>query len=187
MDRQYWIVVKIGADELRPRIPLHSVPYALASADGVPIGSILSYAGPADKIPEGYLLCDGSAQKSAAYPQVFNRIGKLWGDGSNDESASTDFNLPDLRGMFLRGADLGTGMDNAAFERQPSPGGDVDTNGVGSNQGTVVGFSSGGFIEAAPSFATVSRSAPLLDPARVSEYIQSFTPNAAVLYIIRVR
>lgn len=83
-----------------------------------PIGSIIAFAGPGT--PDGYLLCDGhSYSKSAPYDSLFAVIGTSWGgDGV------TNFNVPDLRGLFLRGADLGRGQDPDAGSRTPAnPGG----------------------------------------------------------------
>jgi microcystin-dependent protein len=62
----------------------------------VPPGTIIAFAG--NRIPEGYLLCDGSEVKRSRYPQLFEAIGTIYGG-----NASTRFKLPDLRGMFIRG------------------------------------------------------------------------------------
>ena len=48
----------------------------------------------------GYLLCDGSAVSRLAYADLFAAIGTTWGAGNG----STTFNLPDFRGIFLRGS-----------------------------------------------------------------------------------
>ena len=52
--------------------------------------------------PIGYLTCDGSAVSRVIYPELFNAIGTLYGIGDG----ATTFNLPDLRGEFIRGAAL---------------------------------------------------------------------------------
>ena len=65
--------------------------------DGVPIGAIIPYAG--STAPFGTLICNGAAISRAAYPELFEAIGTTWGAGDG----STTFNIPDLRGYFLRG------------------------------------------------------------------------------------
>jgi microcystin-dependent protein len=77
----------------------NAVPYARQAENGVPVGTIISFAGPKNKIPEGWALCDGSSQDgtSTQWKQLFDVLGTSWGGSGNN------FNLPDLRGMFLRG------------------------------------------------------------------------------------
>lgn len=65
----------------------------------VPVGTILSFAGPASKIPDGYILCNGTAVSRTYYKDLFAALGTTWGAGNG----STTFNVPDLRGRFLRG------------------------------------------------------------------------------------
>lgn len=65
--------------------------------DGVPIGAIIPYAG--STAPFGTLICNGAAISRSAYPELFEAIGTTWGAGDG----STTFNIPDLRGYFLRG------------------------------------------------------------------------------------
>jgi microcystin-dependent protein len=63
----------------------------------VPIGSLIWYA--SGRIPSGWLLCDGTQVKRKQYPKLFSAIGVTFGAGNG----STTFNLPDLRGKFVRG------------------------------------------------------------------------------------
>ena len=63
------------------------------------IGSIKTFAGTTP--PEGTLLCDGSAVSRDTYSDLFDVIGTTWGEGDG----STTFNLPDMRGKWLMGAD----------------------------------------------------------------------------------
>lgn len=71
-----------------------------------PIGSVLPYAGAV--APYGWLLCDGSAISRTNYAPLFAVIGTSYGVGDS----STTFNIPDLRGEFMRGADNGRGVDS---------------------------------------------------------------------------
>ncbi|MBN2323434.1 MAG: tail fiber protein [Spirochaetes bacterium] len=62
-----------------------------------PVGSIVIW--PTEIVPEGYLVCDGREVLRSLYEDLFNVIGERFGAGDG----STTFNLPDLRGVFLRG------------------------------------------------------------------------------------
>lgn len=65
---------------------------------GTPVGTIIMYA--ANTIPDGYLLCDGSAVSRTDYAELFKVIGTTWGAGNG----STTFNLPNATGRFPEGA-----------------------------------------------------------------------------------
>lgn len=58
--------------------------------------------------PSGYLYCDGTAVSRTGYSELFAAIGTTYGVGDG----STTFNIPDLRGIFARGA--GTNPSNAS-------------------------------------------------------------------------
>ena len=70
----------------------------LASQGSSPVGSFLPYG--SGTPPTGYLACDGSAVSRTTYASLFSIIGVSFGPGDG----STTFNLPDSRGLFLRGA-----------------------------------------------------------------------------------
>lgn len=78
---------------------------AAAGADYIlPAGIIQAYGG--TSVPAGWLLCDGSAVLRGAYARLFTAISTAYGNGNG----SSTFNVPDLRGLFLRGTDnMGTG------------------------------------------------------------------------------
>lgn len=61
------------------------------------VGFVLPYYG--TEAPPGTLACDGSAVSRQAYKELFQVLGTKAGAGDG----STTFNLPDLRGLFLRG------------------------------------------------------------------------------------
>ena len=63
----------------------------------VPAGSLIWWASPF--VPAGYLFCDGAAVKRRQYQKLFAAIGVTFGSGDG----STTFNLPDLRGRYIRG------------------------------------------------------------------------------------
>ena len=62
------------------------------------IGTILPFAG-ANSIPEGYLVCDGSAISRTTYTQLYAVIGNTYGAGDG----STTFNVPNLKGRYIEG------------------------------------------------------------------------------------
>jgi microcystin-dependent protein len=99
---------------------LVSVPYALhaktaeqaSNVDVIPVGTIMPFAGDSSSIPAGWLLCDGSALNPNNYLALATVLKTYWGDGTNDTDPLTSFNIPDMRGAFLRGVDNGKGYDS---------------------------------------------------------------------------
>lgn len=77
----------------------------VGQAAGVPSGTVTAFAGPTP--PSGYLECNGQAISRSTYATLYAAIGNYWGAGDG----STTFNVPDLRGEFLRGLDNGRGVD----------------------------------------------------------------------------
>nr|WP_256350451.1 MULTISPECIES: tail fiber protein [Pseudomonas] len=71
----------------------------------LPAGTIISSATSA--APSGYLIANGAAISRTTYAALFSAIGTVFGGGDG----STTFNLPDLRGEFVRGWDAGRGVD----------------------------------------------------------------------------
>lgn len=65
------------------------------------VGEIIQFAGPAR--PAGFLECNGAAISRASYAALFEQIGETYGSGNG----TTTFNLPDLRGQFVRGSGNG--------------------------------------------------------------------------------
>ena len=57
--------------------------------------------------PQGWLKANGDAVSRTTYANLFAAIGTTYGAGDG----STTFNLPDLRGEFLRSLDDGRGVD----------------------------------------------------------------------------
>lgn len=72
--------------------------YLVPSGLPIPTGSFLPFGG--SSAPSGYLLCDGSAISRTTYSALFAVISSNYGSGNG----STTFNLPDTRGIFIRGA-----------------------------------------------------------------------------------
>lgn len=59
-----------------------------SAGSGVPIGTIIPFAG--NSVPQGYLLCDGSAISRTDYASLFAVIGTIYGAGDGNST----FNLP---------------------------------------------------------------------------------------------
>ncbi|QDS74789.1 hypothetical protein FKW77_002014 [Venturia effusa] len=97
----------------------------------VPIGTIIAMPG-SGPIDEHYWQpCNGSTANRTMYPDLAAVLGDLWGKPANAQ----EFFFPDLRGKFLRGADLnGAPQGDPDWQnRIPSALSGVKT-GVGSKQ-----------------------------------------------------
>ncbi|HFK5622929.1 TPA: phage tail protein [Enterobacter cloacae] len=70
------------------------------------VGAITGFA--MISAPTGWLIADGSAVSRTTYARLFSRIGTTWGSGDGVNT----FNLPDARGVFIRGLDNGKGYDS---------------------------------------------------------------------------
>jgi hypothetical protein len=71
----------------------------------VPSGTIFYTAAAA--APTGYLICDGTSKLKSLYPDLFDAIGYTYG------GSGSSFHVPDLRGQFVRGLDIGRGIDTS--------------------------------------------------------------------------
>lgn len=136
----YWMKIELQENGTYREISfsqLPSTPYSEVSYNAMmPAGMIVPFAGPKESIPDGWLLCDGSAVSRTDYIGLFRAIGVAWGNGDG----SNTFNLPDLRGMFLRGVSYDSGNDEDADKRtmlKDEKGGNTGNN-VGSFQGDAI-------------------------------------------------
>ncbi|MDX1070531.1 tail fiber protein [Sinorhizobium medicae] len=85
--------------------------YSKSEVDGLassstPAGTVIFYA--KSTAPTGYLKANGAAVSRTTYADLFAVIGTTFGTGDG----STTFNLPDLRGEFVRGWDDARGADS---------------------------------------------------------------------------
>jgi phage-related tail fiber protein len=83
------------------------VPSVADVAGAIPSGAVAHFA--MNTAPTGWLSCNGAAVSRTTYAALFSAIGITFGDGDG----STTFNLPELRGEFLRGWDGSRGVDAA--------------------------------------------------------------------------
>jgi len=95
-------------------------------------GEVCHYAGAS--VPVGWLKANGAAVSRSTYAALYAAIGTLYGAGDGVNT----FNLPDLRGEFLRGLDdgrsvdtgrtLGSGQGSQTAAIQMAAGGEVTGN-----------------------------------------------------------
>ncbi|SFV09073.1 tail fiber protein [Methylobacterium sp. UNCCL125] len=82
--------------------------YRTLSPTTLPAGMIQAFGGP--NVPSGWEICDGRPVSRASYAALFGAISSLWGVGDGFQT----FNLPDLRGRSLFGANRGLNLLTAA-------------------------------------------------------------------------
>jgi len=100
---------------------------------GIKSGTIVMW--PDENIPNGWLECDGSDLDSSEYQALYAILGTKFGSGDGGDN---DFNLPDLRGVFIKGWDNGKGRDLYASE--------VTLNGTFTNGSNIITNVSGGVL-----------------------------------------
>lgn len=91
------------------------------------IGEIKAFGGIV--LPNNHLWCDGTSYLRTAYPDLYSVIGTYYGTADG-----THFNVPDLRGMFLRGLDGTAGIDIDKAARTALKTGGNTGNNIGSFQ-----------------------------------------------------
>lgn len=93
----------------------------------IPTGAIIPFGGASS--PTGFLLCDGTSYLRSAQPSLFTAISTAYGAADG-----THFNVPDLRGQFLRGVTGASANDPDASSRTAMNTGGAVGNNVGSVQ-----------------------------------------------------
>lgn len=81
------------------------VPSKAEAGTSGPTGQVAYFA--VSSAPAGWLKANGAAVSRTTYAALFAAIGTTFGNGDG----STTFNLPDLRGEFVRGWDDSRGID----------------------------------------------------------------------------
>lgn len=74
-----------------------------------PSGTVAMFAG--SSAPTGWLLCDGSPVSRTTFSALFAIVGTTYGAGDG----STTFNLPDCRGLFVRGVGAGAAIGGITY------------------------------------------------------------------------
>ena len=70
----------------------------------VPAGTVIYSA--SSTVPTGYIKANGASLNTTTYANLFAAIGYTYG------GSGSSFNVPDLRGEFIRGWDDGRGVDS---------------------------------------------------------------------------
>ena len=91
----------------RTNLELYSKTEVDALVSRIPAGTVAYFAG--SIAPVGWFKANGAAISRSAYACLFAALGTTHGAGDG----FTTFNLPDLRGEFVRGLDDGRGIDKA--------------------------------------------------------------------------
>lgn len=86
-------------------VPAWTVRFTIR-AGGSDVGLVAWFG--ANAAPTGWLKCNGAAISRTTYAALFTAIGTTFGAGDG----STTFNVPDLRGEFIRGWDDSRGVDS---------------------------------------------------------------------------
>ncbi|NWA25982.1 tail fiber protein [Pseudomonas gingeri] len=117
--------------------------------DFFPVGAVVPYAGPlastdagdgvnlnqirTNLARAGWLFCDGTSLSRQDYPELFGVIGSGFGYADAEH-----FNLPDLRGRFIRGVSADSSTDPDSAGRKASDhNGSNGTGAVGNHVGSL--------------------------------------------------
>lgn len=107
---QFWADIGAGVLKMRNSANNAWIKLGLLGATNFGLiqpGAIVFHA--KNAVPAGFLKCNGGVVPRNIYADLFAEIGTTFGVGDG----STTFNLPELRGEFLRGWDDGRGADAA--------------------------------------------------------------------------
>ena len=138
---------------------------------GMEIGTIYAHGGSA--APIGSLVCDGSAISRTDYADLFAAIGTTWGVGDG----STTFNVPDLRGAFVRGT--GSHGSETMADSNPFAGPAVGAFEDDQMQQITGSFRSRAFVDSASGMVSVVNGSPNLRPNDASNNSSDVTLDSA--------
>lgn len=119
--------VNVQDDQVTALVLANFVSAIAAVSPGESAGFIKPFGGTTP--PSGFLECNGASLLRASYEDLFAAIGFAWGAADG-----THFNLPDLRGRFLRGWDHAIGRDPDKASRTACNAGGNTGDNVGSVQ-----------------------------------------------------
>lgn len=165
-------------------------------SSAVPAGAVLAFA--RNTAPTGWLKANGAAVSRTTYAALFSAIGTTFGAGDG----SATFNLPNLRGEFVRGWDDARGIDSGrafgsaqadAFESHTHTG---STNSTGAHThqvpappttGSVTGISSTSGSATAPGSVTTSSAGAHSHTVTINAAggTETRPRNVALLYCIK--
>jgi microcystin-dependent protein len=145
---------------------------SFSPANAVPVGAVNTFA--MSSAPTGWLSCDGGAVSRTTYATLFATVGTTYGSGNG----STTFNVPDLRGEFVRGWDDGRGVDSGrGFGTTQSD--EIKSHSHTISHSSISGVSAGGQIAGgSPPNSTTS-------PTQATGGTETRPRNIALLYCIK--
>lgn len=145
----------------------------------VPPGAVQAFA--MSTAPPGWLKANGAAISRTTYAALFAAIGTTFGAGDG----STTFNLPDLRGEFVRGWDDGRGVDSGrvfgAGQSGQMP--EHSHNQIGGATGGSFGGASAGWVSNMSATAPTDRAVSSTGGTENSS--ENRPRNVALLYCIK--
>lgn len=97
---------ELGVDTTNGKLYFSADGSAVIAVDLTPTGAVIWVA--QNSAPSGYLKANGAAISRTTYSDLYAAIGTTFGSGDG----STTFDLPDLRGEFIRGWDDSRGIDS---------------------------------------------------------------------------
>jgi microcystin-dependent protein len=134
--------------------------------EGVPTGSVFCLA--VNTVPTGYVKCNGASYSTTGtYAALFAIIGTTYG------GSGSSFNVPDLRGEFVRGFDDSRGVDSGRNINNPQGAQNASHNhsvSITTNTASLTGTAS----KISETFTTGSTSGTF---GRASNQTGSFTPS----------
>ena len=174
----------VTAAKLAATLDLSTKTVTLPVAIALPAGAVMAFA--MNSAPSGWLACNGAAVSRTTYAALFSAVSTTYGAGNG----STTFNVPDLRGYFVRGVGVagqnGTNSDGTAsgtFGAKQADALETHTHTVsnGKNVNTLEPASgSSGFNQVWNGFTTATTSGPSTGAST-----ETRPKNIAMLYCIK--
>lgn len=146
---------------------ISKIPLAALQEDALlPPGIVMYFAN--STAPNGWIKANGAAISRTAYSALFTAIGTTYGAGDG----STTFNLPDLRGEFIRSFDDGLGVDServfGSFQDATGIASHVNNNGALSLTNTENPVSAGTSAAASASIISTAKTRYFIRPRNVA-------------------
>lgn len=161
------------ADAALKAVPKQQMDAAVASV--IAPGALQAFA--MSSAPSGWLKANGAAISRSTYATLFAAIGTTFGAGDG----STTFNLPDLRGEFVRGWDDGRGVDSGrGFGTAQADEFEAHYHDVRTNSATGSGTGGGGYFISDAGVGAMERTR-----ATPSGGSETRPRNVALLYCIK--
>lgn len=142
-------------------------------ATSIPAGTVMYFAN--STAPSGWLECNGAAISRSTYAALFTAISTTWGAGNG----STTFNVPDLRGEFIRGWDNGRGVDSGRIFASAQAATEITAT---VNQAAFVGYTNADAVRAGGNYNRAGQ-AGYTDP---QNFISVRPRNMSLLACIKV-